>query len=183
MQLFLQLNLSEIPERQSNGLLQLFYCTSTTPLCEVDLEAFFAFSEAVVSRIVRPKGPSYSIKPEHEHTFPEKRITGWEAFDDYPHYEDYDLLGIDSDLDEDVFELMEDRLLGIPQQGDKLFGWPYWVQGAEYPADRNTGAQMDLVFQFDSEVNLPYMFGDAGVGHLTQSPDNEQELAFGWACT
>lgn len=183
LQLFLQLNLSEIPEKKSDGLLQFFYCTSTDPLCEVDLEAFFAFSEAVVSRLIHLDIPSYSINPEHEDTFPEKRITGWEAVDDYPHYEDYDLLGIDSDLDDTVYDLMEERESGVPISGDKLFGWPFWVQGSEYPSDRKTGTQMELVFQFDSEVNLPHMFGDAGIGHLTQSPDNKQELAFGWACT
>lgn len=183
LQLFLQLDLSELPERKSDRLLQLFYCTSTDPLCESDLEAFFAFSEAVTSRIIHVQKPSQIIQPELEGLFPEKRILSWEAVDDFPHYEDYELLGIDSDLDDDVYDLMEERGLGIPLQGDKLFGWPYWVQSNEYPSDRNTGSQMELVFQFDSEVNLPYMFGDAGIGHLTQSPDNKQELAFGWACT
>ncbi|MFK7971974.1 MAG: DUF1963 domain-containing protein, partial [Bacteroidia bacterium] len=67
--------------------------------------------------------------------------------------------------------------------GDKLFGWPYWVQSQEYPFDRKTESRMELLFQFDSEVNLPFMFGDAGIGHLTQSPDNKDELGFGWACT
>jgi len=41
---------------------------------------------------------------------------------------------------------------------------------------------MELLFQIGGSENIPYMFGDAGIGHITQSPDNENELAFGWAC-
>lgn len=71
----------------------------------------------------------------------------------------------------------------MPIAKDKLYGWPYWIQSVEYPFDRKTESQMQLLFQFDSEDNLPYMFGDAGIGHLTQSPDNDKELGFGWACS
>jgi uncharacterized protein YwqG len=85
-------------------------------------------------------------------------------------------------IDIDAYELLEEVEKGIPLSGDKLFGWPYWVQSIEYPFDRTTGSQMELLFQLDSEVNLPYMFGDMGVGHLTYSKDNPSELAFGWAC-
>ena len=183
MQLFLQMDLSSIPENRSNGLLQLFYCTSLNPHCEVDEEAYFPFSKAVKSRIIQINGASKNISSKLEDLFVEKRITSWVAVDDYPHSEDYDSLGIDSDLDEDLYDYLHEDGAGTAIQGDKLFGWPYWIQGAEYPIDRKTGSQMELVFQFDSEVNLPYMFGDSGVGHLTQSPDDKQELAFGWACT
>jgi hypothetical protein len=42
---------------------------------------------------------------------------------------------------------------------------------------------MHLLFQIDSEDNLPYMFGDAGCGHITQCPKHPHRLAFGWACS
>jgi hypothetical protein len=41
---------------------------------------------------------------------------------------------------------------------------------------------MTLLFQLDSGDNLPHNFGDMGIGHLTQSRSNEEELGFGWAC-
>ena len=41
---------------------------------------------------------------------------------------------------------------------------------------------MDLVFQLDSEKNVPFMFGDAGVGHITQCPTHKDVVAFTWAC-
>lgn len=182
MTLFLQLNLANLPDRISAGLAQLFYCTTDTPLCESDLEAYFPFSKAVVCRRVETSGKSASVKPKATQIFEEKEIIGWDAKDDYPHFEEYASLGINLDIDDRLFDLIDQHHLR-PLSGDKLFGWPYWVQGKENPADRTTGTEMELLFQLDSEVNLPFMFGDMGVGHVTQSPDNEDELAFGWACS
>lgn len=181
MQLFLQLNLNDLPERQDKGLIQLFYCTTDEPHCESDLEAFFPFSKAVNCRKIDINGESSLIKPDLQEVFSEKVIIDWNPVDDYPHFEEHEQLGIE--LDDDIYELMEEKEIGLPIEKDKLFGWPYWVQSVEYPFDRKTETQMELLFQLDSEDNLPYMFGDAGIGHLTQSPDNKDELGFGWACS
>ncbi len=182
MQLFIQLNLEELPERPEKGLVQLFYCTTHNPLCESDMEAFFPFSKSVECRIIEYDTESAKIEPKIEELFEEKQITGWKSKEDYPHFEEYEQLGIELDLEDDVYELMEEREIGLPIEQDKLFGWAHWVQSVEYPFDRKTETQMELLFQLASEDNLPYMFGDAGVGHLTQSPDNKDELGFGWAC-
>jgi hypothetical protein len=180
MQLFLQLNLRLIPNGVENALIQLFYCTNETPCCDSDCEAYSAFSKSVVCRKIDIQNQSMSIKPMLENIFPERRIIGWDKIDDFPHYEEFSELGLNIDLDE--YDIIEQEGIGIPATGDKLFGWPYWVQSVEYPFDRNTHSQMQLVFQLDSEINLPYMFGDCGIGHITQSPDNSSELAFAWAC-
>lgn len=183
MQLFLQLNMETLPINKEEGLIQLFYCTNDEPCCSDDLEAYFPFSKAVVCRRIEVLEDSAQIKPNLEEVFTEKHIISWEAIDDYPHYEEYEALGIQLDIPDEVDELMYVKELGLPVGGDKLFGWPLWVQSVEYPFDRKTKTQMELLFQIDSEVNLPYMFGDAGIGHLTQSPDDKGELGFGWACT
>lgn len=180
MQLFLQLDLEELPERQEEGLIQLFYCTSIDPPCESDLEAYFPFSKAVACRKIDISGESSQIKPKLQEVFSEKLIVGWEPVDDYPDYEEFDELGID--IDGDTYELIQEKDLASPVADDKLFGWPYWVQSVEYPFDRDTGSRMELLFQLASEDNLAFMFGDSGTGHLTQSPDNKNELGFGWAC-
>lgn len=180
MQLFLQLNLTTLPINAENSLIQLFYCTSEEPLCEVDCDAYSAFSESVVCRKIKIENPPVQLKPNLLEIFEEKRIIAWVPVDDYPHYEEFDGLGIDIDVND--YEILEIEEVGIPKIGDKLFGWPHWVQSVEYPFDRKTNSQMNLLFQFDSEDNLPYMFGDSGIGHLTQSPDNPNELAFAWAC-
>lgn len=181
MQLFLQLNLSALPVKQEVGLIQLFYCTTDEPLCESDCEAFLPFSNSAICRKVEADTPSYQIQPVLKEIFEEQRIVGWEPVDDYPHYDELSGLGVT--LDVDTYELLEVAEIGIPVTGDKLYGWPHWIQSVEYPYDRRTGSRMELLFQLDSEDHLPYMFGDGGVGHLSQSKDNSEELAFGWACS
>lgn len=183
MQLFLQLNLEDLPVNKDIGLIQLFYCTTLEPNCESDLEAFFPFSKAVECRKINFENNSAIITPIIDEIFDEKTIIDWKAKIDYPHPEEYFNLGIDLDLSDELYELMEERGIGETIQEDKLFGWPYWVQSEEYPCDRETGSTMKLLFQLTSENNLKYMFGDSGIGHLTQSIDNKNELGFGWACS
>lgn len=183
MQLFLQLNLEELPIKKENGLAQLFYCINNQSSCESEMEAFFPFSKSVECRIIETNLDSAEIKPNLDLLFDEKLITDWIPKDDYPHFEEYDQLGIELELEDDVYELMEEREIGLPIDQDKLFGWPYWIQSTEYPFDRKTETQMELLFQLSSEDHLPYLFGDMGIGHLTQSPDHKKELAFGWACS
>ncbi|MEM6318201.1 MAG: DUF1963 domain-containing protein [Bacteroidota bacterium] len=180
MQLFLQLNLEDLPERRGEGLIQLFYCTNSDPHCESELEAFFPFSQAVCCRKISIAGESSQVEPNLQEIFSEKVIIGWDMVNDYPHFEEHEALGIE--IDDNLFELMEEQGIGMPIEKDKLFGWPHWIQSVEYPHDRKTEAQMDLLFQLASEDNLPYMFGDAGIGYLAQSPDNKHEFGFGWAC-
>ncbi len=182
MQLFLQLNLDELPVKKEEGLIQLFYCTSSQG-CESELGAFSPFSKGAHCRRVEIERPGAQIVPTIEEVFAEKKIVAWQAVDDYPHFEEYDLIGLDLDIEDEVFELMESKEMGMPVEADKLFGWPYWIQSVEYPNDRKTGDQMELLFQLISNDNLPYMFGDVGIGHLTQSPVDQNELGFGWACT
>jgi uncharacterized protein YwqG len=181
MQLFLQLNLQDLPEpllgEFGEGLLQMFYCTDSGSNCEADCEAFSPFAKSVLLRVVQPKGEPQEIGevlPDDQ--FPARTITGWKPMDDYPNYEEAGQLGLE--LSDDEMEAIEE----YPISGDKLGGWPYWVQGVEYPACPSCGETMRLVFQIDSEDNLPYMFGDAGCGHITQCKTHKEQLAFGWAC-
>jgi uncharacterized protein YwqG len=73
--------------------------------------------------------------------------------------------------------------ISIAKNGDKLGGWPYWIQGAEYPDCPECGARMEVVFQLDSNNNLPFMFGDVGCGHITQCPRHKDVVTFAWACS
>ncbi|MGE5395648.1 MAG: DUF1963 domain-containing protein [Candidatus Saccharibacteria bacterium] len=180
MHLFLQLNLEQLPEQMDQGLIQLFYCTTKEPNCETQLKAFQPFSKASVCRRIEVNGNSAIIEAPPESTFEEKLITAWEPKEDYPHPDEYEQLGLEAD--DEVLEIIESKGFGFTIAKDKLFGWPYWVQSVEYPSDRKTNDIMQLLFQLDSEDNLPYMFGDSGVGHVTQSPANKEEVAFGWAC-
>lgn len=184
--LFLQLDLEKIPERKSEGILQLFYCFNEKPYCEDDLQSYLPFSKGVVCRIIDHSEAPVSVAYTEDDYLKENEVLSWEAIDDYPHFEEYDELGIYEKLNskyaDEIFEILDEEEKCQTSDVDKLFGWPYWVQGVEYPNDRNTDKRMEMIFQIASEINLDHMFGDSGIGHITQSPSNKNELAFGWAC-
>ena len=183
MQFFLQLNLADIPDplkgRFGEGIIQMFYCTSSEPLCEVDCEGYFHFADCHHLRLIKPMDEGKVVDlPGVDDLFPAKLITGWEPMDDFPNWEERQEEGLD--LTEDEEDAIADIQLTKP--GDKLWGWPHWVQSIEYPTCPKCGSTMQLVFQIDSEDNLPYMWGDVGCGHITQCPEHKEILAFGWAC-
>ena len=200
LELFLQLDLDALPDelggRHGGGLLQLFYCVGD---CEPGWEPFNA--EGVSLCRVLPPGTGEPAA-EATGTFPPKRIVGWERFADRPHGMEHDDLGLVTEYHFDAVPHrpvevtcpeLGLRFEGMPTAeaigegvtaggGDKLGGWPAWVQGVEYPACPECGATMGLLFQLDSEDNLPFMFGDCGTGHVTQCPTHRSVVAFGWAC-
>jgi hypothetical protein len=183
MQLFVQLNARDLPPagRARLGermLLQFFYCTSDDPLCEDDCDAWRPHGASTLLRLIpAPEDGSGQAAAIPDDMFPPKRITGWTEREDYPAWDEYGELGVH--LSDDEEEAAADA---FPLAGEKLLGWPCWVQSPDYPACRVCGARMEFLFQIDSEKNLPHMFGDVGMGHITQCRDHPAELAFGWAC-
>jgi uncharacterized protein YwqG len=183
MALFLQLDLAGLPEglgdELGQGLLQMFYCTSRAE-CTIKGEGCWEpFSPYQLLRRVQPTpGAQRALPPAFDVPIPARTITGWDATDDYPHPYECEDYGIE--IDDSELEVLIER--GYPRQGDKLLGWPAWVQHVDYPRCRQCGGWMWLVFQIDSHCNLCYMFGDNGCGHITQCPEHPDELAFVWAC-
>ncbi len=171
---FLQLSLESLPNelqgKFGEGLLQMFYC----PHCD----DWKPFSVGHLVRLLQPQniGNTSTILPAT--TLPAKKIIAWEAFDDYPTYDEWDDLDIPVQISDRVAEAAQDMLT---KEGDKLAGWPYWLQSVEYPSCLKCNKQMQFVFQLDSNDNLGFMFGDAGCGHITQCPEHKDVLAFGWA--
>ncbi len=185
MQFFLQLNLDHFPGslqgKHGSGLLQLFYCINKESSCEMYCDAFFPFAKSELVRLVQPQndGTVAEASLDIASQFPPRRIIRWKEVKDYPHPEEateFDVTLTDAEWD----ELDEAEL---PQRGDKLAGWPAWVQGVEYPECPKCKGRMRLVFQIDSNDNLPYDFGDVGTGHITQCEEHKDVLAFGWACS
>jgi hypothetical protein len=183
MNLFLQLNAADVPEdakdRVGSGLVQLFYCVSADPLCEVDCEAYFPFSESIVARRVDPSGEGRRVEASGRLAFAPKQVTGWEPVTDHPNWEEAEG---DCGLEYSEGEIEALEALDSPHGGDKLLGWPLWVQGVEYPDCPECKTAMTLLFQIDSEDNVPHMFGDCGTGHLTVCNEHPGTLTFGWAC-
>lgn len=180
MALLLQLNGQELPHSSDSQIIQLFYCINEEKECEIELESFFPFSKGVVARRIEKLEAAFTVDYPPEVTLTEHEITKWIAKDDYPHYEEYDQLGLD--ISSEAMEYLEERNLCVPLEGDKLYGWPYWVQSEEYPVDSETEEKFSPLFQLDSQDRLHHLFGDAGIGHLTQSNRPPHEMTFAWAC-
>ena len=198
-QLFLQLDLGALPEPRATGLLQLFYCTSEACAGEGGWEPFADDLSRV--RVVQPSGAGLeTLNPRRPGYFPAKRIVGWQPLSDLPSPEEHDELGLIYTYNHPagttrlecpelglVFDDLRDEMLAETVAnaagGDKFGGWPLWVQGVEYPSCPRCARRMALVFQVASQGNVPFMFGDLGVGHVTQCPEHEDVVAFGWACS
>lgn len=184
MQLFVQINSEHLPDEAREyleaGILQLFYCTNWDEECEVKCEAFFPFSKASLVRIIEPGDSNDLVTSPVKDSFPPKRIIGWHSVTDYPDWEELKRMGAEVQLNNEEHEqVLESH---EPKIGEKLGGWPAWVQGVEYPQCPECQEQMQHVFQVDSNQNIPYMFGDVGCGHITQCRNHPHVLAFGWAC-
>ena len=183
--LFLQLNPQQLPEAndldlEPDKLIQLFYCTNMHPNCELEHKGWQAYSKIHLTRLVPIPAQEVSL-PAHtlENSFEANQIIEWVAQDDYPDWHEMQLG--EAGLSEAEITLLEEGETGVPKAADKLGGWPYWVQGVEYPHCSDCGVQMQMIFQLDSAHHLPYTFGDAGMAHLYQCRIHKNVLAFSWA--
>jgi uncharacterized protein YwqG len=198
---FLQLDLGNLPAELGQpfgtGLLQLFYCTRGDCQGSGGWEPFADDLSRV--RIVHPRLPATTASLAQFPHLPAKQIVGWTCSSDLPAPCEHDELGMKytydfgagtlrlecPELEFDVTYPMNDcpaEEIAISMPGDKLGGWPAWVQGVEYPKCPQCGRRMTHLFQLDSEDNIPFMFGDVGCGHITQCPEHKEVVAFGWAC-
>jgi uncharacterized protein YwqG len=183
MQFFLQLNARDLPQPAAQalegGMVQFFYCIREDPACEQDWEGWAPLSKASVIRLIpRDDLGGDAVGAPDAEAFPPRHVTGWTEAADYPNVEETETLGI-ALSDEETDALYDAE---FPHSGEKLLGWPHWVQGIEYPECPACGSRMELLVQVDSDHNIPHMWGDAGVGHITQCPRHRNRLAFGWAC-
>ena len=184
MQLFLQLDLADLPkdlkEDFGTGLLQMFFCT--------DCYDMAPFAKSALVRIIQPDGEGKDVEvPElppctfHREggPFPPKLITGWEPRDDYPHgmqWEVDELLDLDDD-ERDIYDRLTNTNIYRSISGDKLWGWPCWVQSALYPSCPVCDHRMRVVFQIACDY-IPYIFGDEDRGWITQCPEHKEQLTF-----
>ena len=107
-----------------------------------------------------------------------KAITGWAKQRDFPRPQEFIDLGLYLKGGEEPFL---DSFPCVP--GDKLGGWPFWIQVAEYHHCRRCRTLMTTVlFQLESEHNLSYWFGQAGIGWILQCPKDKDVMTFTWQC-
>jgi hypothetical protein len=137
------------------------------------------FSSSQVARIVQPQGlPANCPMPIMETFFPEKLVTGWEHFSEYPTPEEASACGVALDRDETAV-LHEAGLW--PKTGDKLGGWPCWAQALDYPSCPTCKQPMNrLLFQLEQQgrENFPYPHQGLGVGYLVQCSAHPEQVTF-----
>ncbi|MBN8598483.1 MAG: DUF1963 domain-containing protein [Planctomycetes bacterium] len=186
MPLFVQIDLAasphldSTPEALRSGLLQLLFCTSEN--CES--QDFGAFTDNALARVISAEEIAALKIAVGGPEFPAKQIAAWVSKPDVPGYEEATELGIKVPEDElDNFYAMQPAGgKGVPLKCDKLYGWPFWVQGRFYPPCRKCKKQMTYIFQLGSEDNIPFMLGDAGIGHVCICPKHPERASFYWSC-
>lgn len=180
MPLFLQLNISETPTMSSSGVIQIFYCTNSEMECEITCEAWNTYAKSVVCRLIQPEGTSATIVPNLPDVLEEKQIISWKEITEYPNF--YELEDHQMEIHYDDYAVLQEAGLGTSTSGDKLFGWPEWIQNPEYPRSNINQADMQFLFQIDSDDNLPFMFGDSGCAYIFQNPTLPEDIAMNWSC-
>jgi Domain of unknown function (DUF1963) len=181
MRLFVQLDLAalpaDLPHPHREGMVQLFYCTSSDPSCEVDHEAWQPFGKSSLARWLSASMLAAAHAPAQDPIGePAAVLVGWEQGPpELPGYEE------DVPPPPESLEELDDEALR-PRPGDKLGGWPAWVQGPEYPACPQCQTRMVYLLQLESNGLCRHQFGDLGAGHLCQCPNHPEVVAFGWAC-
>ena len=179
MQLFVQLNLAELPALPdgcpNRGFIQLFHCAKINPECDEDNPTFSPGSKSVVLRYVEQIGEGRKFDIKRKRTeFPPRPIITWLKETDYPDWDDLIDHGIR--LTDAEGEFYHDHFVTI--EGEKLLGWPFWIQGADYPRCPACQLEMHMLFQIDSCKNIPWSFVDSGMAHIMQCPEHPRNLAF-----
>lgn len=212
-QLNLQELPAELDEKFGRGILQLFYCTNEVEIehdrptpsairfenylegtvryveyrsCEDECYGWEPSSSCQLVRIVQADGvpaeceipqTGESMSKLREGEFPPKLIVDWQKVDDYPYGEEnrgIDIAPNDLDFFYDI---------GMYPQGDKLAGWPGWVQNEQYPDCPSCRQKMEqLIFELESDDNIPFLWGDVGTGYIFQCPEHKEQVAFLWQC-
>jgi len=196
LQLFVQLNLAELPSAApdfGSGLIQFFFCTNEDAGCYADGYGDPFADCQIVRRLDMPTNLPAKIQPP-KGSFPARRIVDWSAIDDFPSCAERESLGLTYGND----NILRCAEIGVEQEmsiddyfdgsynhafrGNKLAGWPTWVQNVEYATCRKCDALMNLlVFQIAHDKNIPFMLADGGIGQIIQCPEHKDELAFVWA--
>ncbi|MFF6980270.1 ankyrin repeat domain-containing protein [Streptomyces sp. NPDC008343] len=166
---FVQVDLSRTPKAARDafgaGLLQLFHCTTCNP--------YRPFSGGHQVRIVdRADVAGPTTAPKDVKVLPTRPITGWtRAVKDYPYRE----------ADESLLPEERAVVFGLNRQGDKLSGWPNWVQDPTYPRCPHGDHRMtQLILQIDSNHGVVHTWGDNGVGFILQCPHHHDQVTFLW---
>ncbi|MCG8393551.1 MAG: DUF1963 domain-containing protein [Pseudomonadales bacterium] len=183
MQLFVQLDSQDLPDDArspfGDGVLQVFYCTNMEEECEVLGQAHLPFSEVTLTRVIaRPEANGFeALAMPIPDAFEEQSLTGWIPLNDFP--DQKEMAAINDDLPEGTLALLHAHR-PAPRPGDKLLGWPHWVDKAHYPSCHCCRKPMQFVMQLDSTDSLPFCFGDYGCAYVFQCEQHPNIMTLTW---
>jgi len=186
---FFQLRGEDLPvamgqeQLKAEEMLQMFFCTAG------DCSSFDAFSGSQCVRVITPSSHQaadlVTIKAGASQTpcaWEQRRLVRWKRTVDVPAEEDFELYGLPERNEAAEDDDDEDEEAG-PYSGEKLSGFPYWVQCNEQPDCPQCQTKMEFIFQVASEGLFDWCFGDCGVGHIFQCPKHKDVVTFVWACS
>lgn len=169
-----QFKLENLPEKhplQGQGLFQFFFCQE-------------CIDDVVIRRLTEPEEQlvhGEEQAPEDVEKFRHKRIGGWyKKTLDLP-YNEPDNPGIVK-AKESLEPEEESVLWTMNLSGDKLGGYPCWIQHNEYPHCSDCSERMELLLQLDSNDHLYFTWGDNGAAWIFQCPEHPDRFAFVWQC-
>ena len=126
--------------------------------CDALLQVFHHPEASVVRRI--PLDPCPTHVPDGGPQLPAQRITGWSRTQT-----DLPALAQDCPSIPELDEVEEAMMRQLCLAGDKLGGWPYWLQDIEIPIV--DGDPLDtLLLQITGGLHTPVTFGDGGIGYV-----------------
>jgi predicted DNA-binding WGR domain protein len=172
MPLFVELDLAKLKlPKKLTGLLQLFYCNANDPLCEVECQSWHLNDKAMLLRVVPAKQKTAVVdSPALPSPVAARAIDLGAEKADLPNWEDAgDLFGIRDGEP-------RDRTLS----GDKLLGWPKWIQGNEWQRCGQCKKTMQHLMQLDSNAGLAHQWGDCGRAHVFLCLDHPTRVGFVW---
>jgi hypothetical protein len=209
MRPMVQLDVAHLPQGLfpiQAGLLQHFQCANW-PAC-TSASGYLPFGRAQLLRVVENNALRTSPAPPGVTPYPVRPVARWNEFWDLPAAEEHERLGLEYEYeflpgvtktsvawheggvarsDPVVQSNGEERglaeTIADAAGGDKIGGWPKWVQRVEYPRCPECSAEMRFLLQLGWHDNLPESFGDLGTGYLTFCPSHPRMLAFAYQCS
>ncbi len=175
MPLFLELDLAIVPfERPLTGLLQLFYCNSRDPLCEVDCKSWDHNDQGMLIRVISDASVMPTMMPEPRGegptSLPMREIVLRASKIDYPDAEDA----------KELFGIVDKYDSKAPSTGDKMLGWPARANAARWPKCPTCLAPMLHLLQMASNRGLAHQWGDMGIAHIFLCTNHPTRTHFGW---
>lgn len=193
MQLFLQLNLetlpveflTKFPKNFAEGYIQLFYCTNEEMDCgnnclinDIDAEDGYHLIRYIDKNLVNDENLQLISKINNQ--LNERVITHWkEKGFEYPSLlENIDFENLGIKIDDEIecsnyYNLIE---------SEKIGGWPVWINDREWDTCTKCKKDLEILIQISSDNNIPYIFGDNGIGHIFICPEHKEEILFLWNC-